>query len=182
MGFFPGEQLIGSVIGGALSYKGAREANQMSQQIAREQMGFQERMSNTSYQRAVADLEAAGLNPMLAYGQGGASSPAGASSNVQNELAGVSSSAREYSMMNAQIQNMKEQNKLIQAQVEDTKAAAALKEALGFGAKVTAGVSAFTGLGRVVGGLKKLGPLVFGRLKSEANYLKFFNSIFKVGN
>lgn len=57
---------------------------------AKRQMGFQADMSSTSYQRAVQDLKAADLNPMLAYGQGGASTPSGAMPNISDVGAAVS--------------------------------------------------------------------------------------------
>lgn len=43
---------------------------------------WQERMSNTSYQRAMEDMRKAGLNPILAYAQGGASTPGGAQGTI----------------------------------------------------------------------------------------------------
>lgn len=46
------------------------------------QRDWQERMSNTQYQRAMADMQKAGLNPILAYTQGGAGVPNGAVATV----------------------------------------------------------------------------------------------------
>lgn len=82
-----------SLIGGLFGSSGQSSANKANIKMSREQMAFQERMSNSAYQRAVADMQAAGLNPMLAYSQGGASAPMGSMPQIQNVAAAGASGA-----------------------------------------------------------------------------------------
>lgn len=111
------------LLSGVLSFFGGERRNRQQVASAREQMQFQERMSSTAHQRQVADLRAAGLNPILSSRYGGASSPGGAQAQLTDTISPAVSTAlgarrmnEEIKQMQANVDNSRETNKNIREQ------------------------------------------------------------------
>jgi len=101
-------ELIGPVIEGGLNYLSTRDQNKQTRKENVKNRNFQERMRNTQWQASVADLRAAGLNPALAYQQGPAASPSGSNGgSIQNPMANVMSSARQYMRFGEEMKNLR---------------------------------------------------------------------------
>lgn len=75
--------VLGNLLGGGLEQYGAAVQSHRGRQFARE-------MAGTQYQRAVADMKAAGLNPMAIFGNGGGSPAAVAQGSFSNPAEGAS--------------------------------------------------------------------------------------------
>lgn len=108
-----------SLLGGLFGSSSAKKANKAAAAEAQANRDFQERMAKNAHQYEVADLKAAGLNPILsATGGAGAATPGGSMAPVQNE---ADSASRSSSAASAAA--------LATAQLQNTKADTALKEA-----------------------------------------------------
>ena len=127
----------------ALSFASGKDTNRRAKKAARENRKWQEYMSNTAHQRQMADMEAAGLNPILSGKFGGASVPSGAVADVVNSgqmaldtyasqmsaRAGVANANANTKKQNAETLNVQAQNAVIKEQAGLTRQQAATAKA-----------------------------------------------------
>lgn len=110
------DAILGAGISAGANLIGGLFTNQANSAQAQANRDFQAQQSGTSYQRAVADMQAAGLSPMLAYSQGGASTPTGATAQMQNPASGAVSAYQESRKVSQDISQSKENVDLMKSQ------------------------------------------------------------------
>lgn len=102
-----------SLISGGASLLGGLFGNNSAKKAANRQMDFQREMAMKSHQYEVADLRAAGLNPILSAGGSGAAVPSGAMPSLnQNVVGDAINSALAVKMQKAQIDNIEQDTKV----------------------------------------------------------------------
>lgn len=108
--------ILGAIVGGVGSLIGSGMTSALSAREAQKNRDFQERMSSTSYQRSMADMRKAGLNPILAYQKGGASTPAGAQAQI-SDMSGAMSTALQASRVGDEMRRVRTGTQVNLAQV-----------------------------------------------------------------
>lgn len=117
------------LVAAGLSFLGAERGNRASAREAEKNRAFQANMRNTQWQAAVADMEAAGLNPALAYSRGPNAAPGGSMAQQMDALSPAVSSAMQARRMHADLENIRLQNEKLKQEKRATEFTADMEEA-----------------------------------------------------
>lgn len=88
-----GYNTLGAIAQGIYNHIENTAAMNFNSTEAMKNRDWQEHMSNTAYQRAVEDMRKAGLNPILAFQNGGASTPGGSAGTISGASMGAPSAS-----------------------------------------------------------------------------------------
>jgi len=117
--------MFGDIFSAILGYQGTQDTNASRESIANEANAFSAQQYATRYQTQTKDMQAAGLNPMLAYSQGPGSAPTGQQAQVENPMASALEAyhqSKQRDLMSAQIRN-------VDADIDVKKSTVAVNEA-----------------------------------------------------
>lgn len=147
----------GALVSGGLDIAGGALQTSANKEAQIRQHQFQEKMYRNRYQYTMEDMQSAGLNPILAYRQGGGNAPSGGSmAGAPNIMQGAAASARGLTRLSADVKMARMGTRLRRSQIAETWAkeasaatAAGLNKQLERKAKAdTANVQTQTALGR----------------------------------
>lgn len=130
------DAVMGGLISGGLSFLGGERRNEAQAEQAAQANAFSAQQFATRYQTTVKDMEAAGLNPMLAYSQGGGSPPSGQQAQMQDTFSPAvesfnrtRSTAAQNAVQDAQVRNIDADTANKNAQASNIEADTILKRA-----------------------------------------------------